>query len=228
MLASGVPSGTIARKQAAEWGISRRQVEKYLHQIYRRREKDRIVDAPYRRENLLRKIELFYAKAMSKEKFGPAAQILVLEARLSGAFDHTADREALLERLGPPPEDPGEMLVYARRVLMASLYETMISPQLDVEKRQRIIADIAFKIAATQSRTEIESELLRIETLVASSHALPPASEIVDAKAAGWSEAPCSRGEPGGARPLSGSGAPPGEGEDGGDAAPSGRPLGSP
>ena len=95
----------LARKLEAEWSISRRHVERYIHQVHERREKERAADAPYRRENLLRKMERFYAKAMAKDKFGPAAQILIAEARISGAFDHTADRDALIKRLGPPPDD---------------------------------------------------------------------------------------------------------------------------
>jgi len=226
MLAGGFPSGSVARKLAAEWSISRRQVEKYIRRAHERRERERLADAPYRRESLLRKMERFYAKAMSQEKFGPAAQILIAEMRLSGAFDQTADRDALVQRLGPPPEDPGEMLVYTRRVLMASLYEAMLSPFLDVEKRQRIIADLAFKIAATQSRTEIEAEMLKVEALVASRRELPPAAEIVNAKAAGWGEAEAGQGRPRGSGALPGPGAAPGPGEDGGDAPSSGGPLG--
>lgn len=228
LLASGLPSGNVEKQLAVEFAVTRRQARTYIQRVYQRREKEQAKDAPFRRENLLRKIEFFFAKCMGKEKFGPAAQALVLEARLSGAFDHAADREALLARLGPPPDEPGAMLLYARRMLMASMCDAMVSPHLDIEKRLRILSDIAFKIAATQSRTEIEAEVQRVEALVAHSHALEPAEEMVDAKAAGWGTSPSSSGEHSGPGALPGSGAAPGTSEDRGDAPSGGGPLGSP
>ena len=181
LLASGVPTGVVVRKQCGEWNLKRRQVENYIHRVYARWEKARAADAPFAQEKLRRKIERFYGKAMADKKYGPAAQILTLEARLSGIFDHPAARQSVLERLGQPPEDPGEALTYVRKVLMQALWEAQTSPNLDMKSRQHIVGDLAFKLCATQGRTEMEAAVLRIDRVLAARQDAPPAAEIVDA-----------------------------------------------
>lgn len=183
LLASGVPSGKVETTLSSEYGITRRQVRKYIQRVYALREEQRVEDAPYRRENLLRKIERFYARCMAKEKFGPAAQILVLEARLSGAFtQHSSDREALLERIGPPPDDPAQALPYARKVLVAELYQTMANPTLDYERRLRIVSDLSAKLGMIFARSEFEETLGRMESLLDGRRHVVSGVKLVDAK----------------------------------------------
>ena len=227
MLASGIPSGKVETVLATEYGVSRRQVRNYIQRVYQLREQQRIVDAPYRRENLLRKIERFYAKCLAKEKFGPAAQILVLEARLSGALtQHPVEREAALDRIGAPPEDAAQVLPYARKVLMAQMHEVMMTPGLDLERRQRMTSDIAAKLGMLFSRAEFEDDFARMQAILDGRQRLVSGVKIVDAKSI--TRPATARGSRGrrGPRPVPGPGAGPGPGKGQGDPPDGGGDLG--
>ena len=193
LLAGGLPAGHVARTVAAKYGVTPRQVKDYIGVVYRRWEAERSEDAPYRREKLLRKVERFYATCLREKKYGPAAAVLVLEARMTGAFDHAEVRERLLAELGPPPAEAGAALAYVRRALLAMINEALSSPHLDLQTRHRIVSDMAFKLAATQSRADVELALSGVEGMIRQHQDQLPAADVIDADAAGWGTAPGAR-----------------------------------
>lgn len=182
MLSGGMPSGQVCKTLATRFDVDTRQVRRYISDVYARREQERALDAPHRREALLRKIQYFYVRCLSGGKLAAAAKALELELRLSGAFEATEQRQQIVADLGMPPDDPREVLLYARKVLARQLYEAMTSPHLDLSARQRIVADIVFKLGATQSRSEIDDSIRRLEDSVQARRLLAGGPKIVDAR----------------------------------------------
>ena len=163
MLAVGLPSAKISSTLAVEFGVSRRQVQKWIARIDQRWDGETKGDAPFRQERLLRKVSRFYAKAFAEKKYGPAVQALVVEARLSGAFaQRNPELEKLIDKLGPPPSDPTGMLLYAQRLMALAFREVMTNSVLD-ERRLRWIIEFVKAFGMTHAKAIFESKLQLIE-----------------------------------------------------------------
>lgn len=164
MLCAGFAPGKVQRQLAKKYGVSVRQGEKYVAAVYRRWRHQTAEDAPFRREKVIRMAERFYAKALSDEKHGPAAQTLVLLARLSGAFAmHDAECQARVDALGPPPEDPTRALVWGQRCLVLVLDEVMRNPAVEPERKTRLVAELVAKLGMTHAKALVEAKLDAIE-----------------------------------------------------------------
>src|SRR5437870_1082171 len=86
LLLSGVGPSRIESSLSKEYGVTTRQVRNYIAEVYRRWQERRQADAPLRRERVFLMAERFYARTFTEKKYGPAAQILALLMKASGAF----------------------------------------------------------------------------------------------------------------------------------------------
>lgn len=164
MLCAGFAPGYVQRQLAKKYGVSVRQGEKYVAAVYRRWRHQTAEDAPFRREKVIRMAERFYAKALSDKKHGPAAQTLVLLARLSGAFAmHDLESQARVDALGPPPDDPTRALVWGQRCLVLVLDEVMRNPAVEPERKTRLVAELVAKLGMTHAKALVEAKLDAIE-----------------------------------------------------------------
>lgn len=108
--------------------------------------------------------ERFYAKTVSEKKYGPAAQILALLMKASGAFaQESPERDRLVAELGPPPTEPTAMLVWAQRAMAYGLYDVLTNPALVPERKLRWIAELGSKLGMTHSKSLVEAKLSLIE-----------------------------------------------------------------
>lgn len=182
MLTSNVPWSTTRRLLAAEWQVTERQVENIKAKLMERWSEERVQDAPHHRELLVRRIERYRGKCIAENKHAVAAQLFILEARLtSPSMQQEPDRARILKECGPRPKNPAKALQWSRKVLMVQLEEVMTNTSIDFVTRQRLAADIVFKLAATGSRTEAEAAVLRIEGLLTTRKQLPGGVRVVDA-----------------------------------------------
>jgi hypothetical protein len=161
LLVSGLSPARVERELSKKYGISTRQVRKYVTKIVKRWQEDSKEDAAYRREKLFRMAERLYAKAYAQDRLGPANAALQTLARLGGAFAKgEADRTQLTEVLGPPPtDDPTKALIYAQNVLVLTLKDIAEDPTIEPERRWRLLADLAAKVGMTHSRSVIQNEI---------------------------------------------------------------------
>ncbi len=160
LLCAGISPGKVERKLADDYFITERQARKYIAQVYARWQARTTVDAPHRREKIIRMAERFYAKALVEKQYTAAANALGLLAKMSGAFvQHDPARDEMLARLGPPPEDPTLALVYAQRCMLFALSEVVSNSAIEPERRLRWISEIGAKIGMTYARTLIEQKL---------------------------------------------------------------------
>jgi hypothetical protein len=163
LLTLGLSSGRIAITLSREFSVSRRQVRNWIAKVDERWDLETQADAPFRRERLLRKVGRFYTKSLSEKKYGPAVQALVVEAKLVGAFaQKNPELDRLIEALGPPPQDPTQMLLYAQRMMALAFQHVMTSPVLD-ERRLRWIVELVKAFGMTHAKALFESKLITIE-----------------------------------------------------------------
>lgn len=182
MLTSNVPWSTTKRLLAGEWQVTERQVENVKARLMERWAEERVQDAPHRHELLVRRIERFRGKCIAENKHAVAAQLFILEARLTASsMQQEPDRARILKACGRRPKDPQKALQWSRKVLMVQLEEVMVNTSIDFVTRQRLAADIVFKLAATGSRTEAEAAVVRIEALLQDRKQLPGGVRVVDA-----------------------------------------------
>ncbi len=229
LLTSNVPSSTAERILAAEWNVSRRQVQNIKAKLQARWTEERIQDAPHRHELLVRRIERFRGKCIVENKHAVAAQMFILEARLTApSMQQEPDRTRILKECGRRPKDPAQALVWARKVLSVQLEEVIANPAIDFVVRQRIISDISFKLCATGTRTEVEAAIMRLEANLRGQKELAGPVKVVDAKSI--SRPATARGGRGGLgpRPVPGPGSRPRKGKKPGNDPDGGGPLGSP
>ena len=207
MLRAGIAPTVVRRQLAARYGCSQDQAERYVQAVHERWRAQMQVDVPFRREKVVHMAEHHYAKAMAKEKYAPAATSLVLLARMSGALmQHDPRRAARLAELGPAPMEPGKTLQYTRRLLLLEIEDVAHNQSLDPERRLRWISELAGKLGMLYSRSEVEDLLQEVEGVLEEQRALPPATEVVDAKSVGWAEAASDQGDRRGPRAVPGPG----------------------
>src|SRR5213080_3863967 len=113
-LVAGLSAGRLERELAKKFGVSQRQVRRYVAEVYSRWAEEAKKDAPHRREKLIRMVERVFAKAVAQQKYGAAVGAAQLLAKLGGTFARRLDqRQRLAELLGPPPvDDPTKGLQY--------------------------------------------------------------------------------------------------------------------
>lgn len=163
MLSLSIPTGKIASALAAEFGVSERAVRQWIAQVDLRQHDETKADAPFRHERMLRKVARFYARAFAEKKYGPAVQALVVEARLTGAFaQRNPELERMIADLGPPPDEPTAMLLYAQRLMALAFRDVMTNPVLD-ERRLRWIIEFVKAFGMTHAKAAFESKLQLIE-----------------------------------------------------------------
>ena len=174
MLCAGIDPGRVERTIAKEYGVSTRQARNYLGKAYARWQSQTNEDAPHRREKVIRMTERFYARALSEKQYTAASSALGLLARMSGAFaQHDAEREKLLARLGPPPDDPTLVLVWAQRCMASALYEVVSNPSIDPERRLRWVAELGSKLGMTHAKALVGSKLEEVAERVFGSGETP-------------------------------------------------------
>src|SRR6185312_3876955 len=161
LLVSGLSPARVERELAKKYGITERQVRKYVSQIIARWQEDSHEDVAMRREKLYRMAERLYAKAYAQDRLGPANAALQTLAKLGGAFAKgESDRAHLTEVLGPPPtDDPTKALVYAQNVLILTMKDIADDPSIEPERRWRLLADLAAKVGMTHSRSVLQNEI---------------------------------------------------------------------
>jgi hypothetical protein len=174
LLVSGLSPARVERELAKKYGISERQVRKYVSQIIARWQEDSDEDVAIRREKLYRMAERLYAKAYAQDRLGPANSALQTLAKLGGAFAKgESDRKRLAELLGPPPtDDPTKALVYAQNVLILTIQDIAQDPTIEPERRWRLLADLAAKVGMTHSRSVLQNEINVVKKKL-----LPPAEK---------------------------------------------------
>ncbi len=167
LILAGLSSGQVERQLVKEFRVSARQARRYIAQAYKRWNTTTAEDAPYRREKVFRRAERFYAKAMADKDFRAAAQGLTIQAKMAGALkQHDPERQKRLARLGPPPSDPTQALVWAQRVMLDELWDVANNMSLDPERRLRWIVEYGSKLGMTHAKTIIEDKLRMIEAHV--------------------------------------------------------------
>src|SRR5205085_7934400 len=72
LLVSGIGSARVERELSRRFGVTPRQVRKYIADVRRRWEAESQEDAAHRRETLIRMAERVYAKAYAADKFSAA------------------------------------------------------------------------------------------------------------------------------------------------------------
>ena len=161
LLVSGLSPARVERELGKKYGITGRQVRRYITQIIRRWREDSKVDIGIRREKLFRMAERLYAKAYAQDRLGPANSALQTLARLGGAFARDeGDRGRITEALGPPPtDDPTKALIYAQNVLVLTIQDIAQDPSLEPERRWRLLADLAAKVGMTHSRAVVQNQI---------------------------------------------------------------------
>ena len=161
LLVSGLSPARVERELAKKYGITERQVRKYVSQIIARWQEDSQEDVAIRREKLYRMAERLYAKAYAQDRLGPANAALQTLAKLGGAFAKgESDRARLTEVLGPPPtDDPTKALIYAQNVLILTMRDIADDPSIEPERRWRLLADLAAKVGMTHSRSVLQNEI---------------------------------------------------------------------
>lgn len=185
LLLSGIAPSRIETSLSKEYGITTRQVRNYITEVYERWQERRQTDAPYRRERVFLMAERFYAKAMADKRYGPAAQILGLLMKASGAFQQDdAHRDRLVAELGPPPTEPTAVLVWAQKAMAFELYNVLTNSALDPERKLRWIAELGGKLGMTHAKVLVESKLALIEAHAGldtpAGSALPPPPQDPD------------------------------------------------
>ena len=164
LMLSGVAPSRIEVALSKEYSLSRRQIRNYITEVYRRWRERREADAPLRRERVFLMGERFYTKTMAEKKYGPAAQILGLLMKASGAFEQRNEgQERLVAELGPPPLEPTAILVWTQRALALALHDVITNPALDPERKLRWMSELGGKLGMTHAKVLIESKLALIE-----------------------------------------------------------------
>lgn len=167
MMCSGIATERVLTKVAEEYDITTRQARNYVSKVYARWQKQAAVDAPYRREKLFRMTERFFARAVANKQLALASQALNLLAKMAGAFTGTnPNRQAILDELGPIPDDPTQALVWMQRAMLRTVAEIIADPTIDPERRARYIGDLGGKIGMTHAKALVEAKLDTIEQRV--------------------------------------------------------------
>ena len=166
MLCAGFSAGKVEQLLAKEYAVTTRQARNYIGAVYKRWGKQNEVDAPHRREKLVRMTERFYAKALMDKQYTAASQALNLLARMTGAFAEVPQTDAMVAVLGPVPTDPTQMLLYAQKAMAYALSEVVSNPALDPEKRLRWISEIGGKIGLTHAKALVQHKLEEVASRV--------------------------------------------------------------
>ena len=137
LLVSGIGSARVERELARRFGVSVRQVRRYIADVRQRWSAESKRDSAFRREKLIRMAERLYAKAYAADRYGPANSALQTLARIGGAFaSDPGDRIRNIETiLGPAPTgDPLKAMEYAQGVLLLSTRPGEIDEILSEER----------------------------------------------------------------------------------------------
>jgi hypothetical protein len=163
-LVAGLNPARIERELSAQYGVSARQIRKYIAEVYRRWADESLKDAPTRREKLIRMVERVFAKALAKQKFGAAVSAAQLLAKLGGTFARrTESRPKLAEVLGPAPvDDPTKGLQYMHGLLLLNAQEVFDDPEMDPERRYRLLSDMVAKAGMTYSKDLMQQKLHKV------------------------------------------------------------------
>ncbi len=168
MLCAGISPGRVESTLAKKHSITPRQARNYIAKVYERWDRQTVVDAPHRREKVIRMAERCYARCIAAKEYSPAVQSLNLLAKLSGAFGgHTASRDKLLAEISEPAADPKQILPSARKILYHELVAVFSNESLDPERRLRWISELSAKMGMISSASETQETITRIETLIA-------------------------------------------------------------
>lgn len=170
LLLSGVSEGTITRAltepQPKGLGVSSGIVRKYINQVYKRWEQQRIAEAPRRREKVYRMGERLYARSLSKNNFSAAAQALGHLIKMVGAQDPdtSEDRERILSQLGPAPTDPTKMVLYYQRALMLEFTSVIGNERVDPAQRIEYITTFGQRFATLHPKAVAGRRIEELET----------------------------------------------------------------
>lgn len=167
-------------KNTGGYGVSRRQVKKYLARVYDRWEEQRIEEAPRRREKTIRMAERLYARAFAKEDFGAAGTALSLLSRMTGVFaPHDPERDQLIAELGPIPSDPSKMSLYAQKCMVIELAFLLRNTAIDQEKRMRWMIEIQRQLTVGKVAALAAARVVDLEKQLAELAPVDPA-QIAD------------------------------------------------
>ena len=186
-LCVGVAPGRIESDFCNRYKIKPRQVQFYISEVYKRWMVQTQKDAPHRREKVIRMAERFYARALSDKQYSAAGNVLNLLARLSGAFtSYDPSRQQILDRIGLPPTDPTQAVIWAQQAMLAAMHEILSSPSIDPERRIRLLADLGSKVSYTHAKALIEAKVDEVRERVFPSEDNEQTQQLEDASDVDW------------------------------------------
>jgi hypothetical protein len=227
MLCAGISPGRVEHLAATRFGISPRQARRLRMKVYDRWKMQSQTDAPHQREKYIRMGERFFAKCVAREQFTAAAQMFGHLARMSGGFvQHDPARDARVQQLGPPPEDPTQALVWGQRCLMLQIDEVTRSAVIDPERKIRLVGDLVAKLGMTHAKVLVESRLAELGRRLLPTTSTATEDDLEEIEDLAWPDTARAGRRDGGDGALSGHGAGAPAPPDGGDPARGRGPVG--
>lgn len=186
MLVQGLPASMVVKTLKSPppngYDLTTRAAHLMIDEVYQRWKKQRDEEAPHRREKIWKMAEVLYVKATSKQNLSVAASMInTMNKMLPVPVDEgeEAARARVVEQLGPAPDDPSQLTLWAQRAMAVELLSIISNPRLEPERRVQFIALFGGKIGALHPQALAGRRMEELETQVAT---LAPrdTSELVD------------------------------------------------
>jgi hypothetical protein len=191
MLATGLSSEFIQRllsgpadydekgRNVGGYSVSRRMVRKYITMVYERWDEQKPQNDPHRREQLIRMAFRNHARAQAAGDYHAANGAIRNLMQMTGVLSQADPaREAAIKALGPAPEDPALMTLYAQRCMVLELTHVISARAIDPEKRLRWIVDISTRLSAFHQKSLASQRIEELERQLSSIAPVDPAAQI--------------------------------------------------
>lgn len=173
MLVQGVPVATVIKALRADppqgYSMSTVAANKLITEVHERWQKARDKEAPHRREKVWRMAEVLYAKSVNKSPSVAASLLSTMNKMLPAPVDEAEviERRRIVEQLGPAPQDPVQLSLWAQRAMVLELIAILGDASLEPERRVQFIALFGSRIAALHPQALAGRRMEELETQVA-------------------------------------------------------------
>lgn len=152
-----------ARRLNKQWKLTRCDFSRLVAKAKENIQKNADGSGSYRRAAMLRKAQIAVQRAMDEGKWAAAAALMGREMELSSGISNYKDCESNKDKLGAPPDDPNELLVYTRRAMALNLPLILGDPSLSTKERTILLNDTCAKLGLTHDRAKIERQAAELE-----------------------------------------------------------------